>query len=236
MRALKKRSLQMSDHIDDKELAFRRELSRRTLSMPSRTPRDDQRDTDPEIIKKIGSEISRLIQEERLEDARERLDEELSRYPDEPGLLNLEFALNMILRPFGGYDKARESTGKAMELAVDRGSAYFARVAINNMGLVAQKEGHEEFSLAMYLAAHFIDGMAIPPVANIAGWYSRKGELEKAQKWIEKLIDLYPDWCENEEIVGFLEKDEMLRNLRLYDPFQKRILSKIKEGKQENNI
>ena len=223
----------MSEHVDDRELALRRELSRRTLSMPPRTARDDQRDTDPEVIKRIGAEISLLIQEERLEGARERLDQELARYPD---LLNLEFALNMILKPFGGYDKARESTGRAMELAVERGSAYFARVAINNMGLVAQKEGHEEFSLAMYLAAHFIDDMAIPPIANIAGWYSRKGELVKAQEWIDKLLGLYPDWCEHEEITTFLQKDEMLRNLRSYEPFIKRVLDEIKKHKQESSI
>jgi tetratricopeptide (TPR) repeat protein len=226
----------MSEHIDERELAFRRELSKRTLSMPSRTARDEERDTDPETIKKIGTLISRLIKEERLEEAREKLDAVLSEYPDEPGLLNLEFALNMILKPFGSYDQARKSTGKAMELAVARGSAYFARVAINNMGLVAQKEGHEEFSLAMYLAAHFIDNMAIPPIANIAGWYSRKGKLDKAQMWIDKLLELYPDWRANREIVTFLEKDEMLGNLRLYEPFKKKVLDKIKEHAKESSI
>ena len=226
----------MSEHIDEKELAFRRELSRRTLSMPSRTDRDDQRDTDPAVIKRIGGEISRLIQEEQLEEARERLDREVADHPDEPGLLNLEFALNMILKPFGGYEKARESTGRAMELAVERGSAYFVRVAINNMGLVAQKEGHEEFSLAMYLAAHFIDGMAIPPIANIAGWYSRKGELAKAQQWIDKLLEFYPDWCSHDEITTFLEKDEMLGNLRSYEPFIRSVLDEIKKHRQESSI
>ncbi|UCE65223.1 MAG: hypothetical protein JSU85_10120 [Candidatus Zixiibacteriota bacterium] len=219
----------MPDPIDEKERALRKELSERTLSMPSLSPRDEKINADPEDISRVGSEISRLIHEERLEEARERLEKEIEQHPDEPGLLNLQFALNMMLKPFGDYNKAKESTGKAMELAIERKSSYFVRVAINNMALVAQKEGHEEFSKTMYLAAHFIDNTAIPPIANIAGWYSRKGELEKSQKWIEKIIELYPDWCENEEITTFLLKDEMLRNLRSYQPFKKKVLKVIKK-------
>ncbi len=223
----KDKAVFMSDSIDERELALRKELSKRTLSMPPRDARDEGMDTDPEHIKKIGSDISHLIREERLEEARERLESEIKKYPDEPGLLNLQFALNMMLKPFGSYDKAKESTAKALELAVNRNSSYFARVAINNMALVAQKEGHDEFSKAMYLAAHFIDNKAITPMANIAGWYSRKGELEKSQKWIEKIIEIYPDWHENEEIKTFLLKDEMLRNLRSYRPFKERVLKVI---------
>lgn len=223
----------MSDPPDERELALRRELSKRTISMPSRTPRDEQMDTDPEHIKSIGSEISHLIKEERLEEAGERLEKAIREHPDEPGLLNLQFALNMMLKPFGSYEKAKDSTGRAIELAVGRGNSYFVRVALNNMALVAQKEGHEQFSKAMYLAAHFIDSSAIPPIANIAGWYSRKGDLENSQRWIEKLLELYPDWPENEEIKTFLEKDEMLRNLRRHEPFKEKVLSKIKRKIQE---
>jgi tetratricopeptide (TPR) repeat protein len=226
-----RRSRFMSDPLDERELALRRELSKRTISMPSRTPRDEQMDTDPEHIKKLGSEISHLIQDERLEEAKEKLEKAIRDYPDEPGLLNLQFALNMMLKPFGSYDEAKKSTGKAIELAVERDSPYFVRVAINNMALVAQKEGHEEFSKAMYLAAHYIDNKAIPPIANIAGWYSRKGEMENSQRWIEKLLELYPDWYENGQITTFLEKDEMLKNLRDYEPFKKKVLSKIKRKK-----
>ncbi len=223
----------MPDPIDEKERALRKELSKRTLSMPPLSTRDEQKDADPEDISRIGRDISRLIHEERLEDAKERLEMEIKKYPDEPGLLNLQFALNMMLKPSGSYDKAKDSTGKAMELAIERKSSYFVRVAINNMALVAQKEGHEEFSKTMYLAAHFIDNMAIPPIANIAGWYSRKGELEKSQKWIEKIIELYPDWHENEEITTFLLKDEMLRNLRSYEPFKEKVLKVLKGKKRE---
>jgi tetratricopeptide (TPR) repeat protein len=227
---LKDRFPTMSDFIDERELALRKELSKRTLSMPSRDARDEQLDTDPEDIKKIGSEISHLIHEERLEEAKEQLEEALENHPEEPGLLNLQFALNMMLKPFGSYDEAKKSTGKAMELAVKRGSAYFTRVALNNMALAAQKEGHEEFSKAMYLAAHFIDNMAIPPMANMAGWYSRRGELEESMSWIEKLIELYPDWHKNDEITTFLLKDEMLKNLRSYGPFNKKVLNEIKRN------
>jgi len=221
----------MSDSPDDRELALRRELSRRTISMPSRSSRDEQMDTDPEHIKRIGSEISGLIHDERLEEAGERLEKALQEYPDEPGLLNLQFALNMMLKPFGGYDEAKESTGKAMELAVEKGNSYFVRVALNNMALVAHKEGYEQFSKAMYLAAHFIDNKAIPPIANLAGWYSRKGDLENSQKWIEKLLETYPDWHKNDEITTFLAKDEMLRNLRTYEPFKDKVLSRINRKK-----
>ena len=227
----RERAMRVSDHIDERERALRKELSRRTLSMPSRNARDEDLDTDPEHIKEIGSEISYLIREERLEEAGERLDSAIEQYPNEPGLLNLQFALNMMLRPSGSYDKAKESTRRAMELGIERGSTYFARVALNNMGLAAQKEGHEEFSLAMYLAAHFIDQAAVLPIADIAGWYSRKGELEKSQKWIEKLLKISPDWNQNEEIKTFLLKDEMLRNLRTYAPFREKVLKRIDDGK-----
>ena len=63
----------MSDSPDERELALRRELSKRTISMPSRSSRDEQMDTDPEHIKRIGAEISGLIHDERLEEAGERL-------------------------------------------------------------------------------------------------------------------------------------------------------------------
>jgi len=219
----------MIDPINEKERALRRELSKRTISMPSLDNRDDKSRNDPEHIRKIGIEISALIQDEKLEKAQERLAIETEKYPDEPGLLNLQFALDMMLKPFGNYEKAKESTGKAMELAIEKNSPYFARVAINNMALDAQKEGHAEFSKAMYLAAHFIDKAAIPPIANIAGWYSRQGELENAQKWIDKLLSLNPKWPENDEITTFLTKDEMLGNLRTFEPFINKVLSQIKK-------
>jgi len=211
----------------ERERAHRIELGKRTISLPSRTERDEHIDRDSPEIRKIGGAINALIREERLEDARSCLDEALALYPDEPGLLNLRVVLDVIDKPFGSYQKARESCIAALETAVNRDNFFYTSHILNNMALIAHKEGHDEFSKAMYLAAHFIDRSAFPPLFNLAAWNSRRGNLPEAMQWIERIQATFPDWRENEEIITFFQKDESLANLRNYHPFKEKTLSKI---------
>jgi hypothetical protein len=95
------------------------------------------------------------------------------------------------------------------------------------MGYVAHNEGHDEFSKMMYLAAHFIDRREIFPMRNLACWYSRRGDLEEALSWIDKILDAYPDWKTRPDIATFLKKDEGLNRLRSYQPFIDKVLSEV---------
>jgi len=220
------------DPLSERERALRIELSKRTISVPSRSERDEQIDRDSEHIREIGGAINTLIREERLEEAGRRLDEAISRHPDEPGLLNLRVVLDVIDKSFGNYQKARESCIAALESATDRDNVYYTSHILNNMALIAQKEGHDEYSKAMYLAAHFIDREAFPPLINLAAWNSRKGNLQEAMAWIERIHATFPDWRDNEEITSFFIKDESLSNLRNYGPFKETVLSVIHEANQ----
>lgn|GEM_PF-1624899 len=211
----------------ERERALRIELSKRTISIPSRTERDERIDRDSPEIREIGGAINTLIREERLEEARARLDEALVQYPDEPGLLNLRVVLDIMDKPFGDYRQARKNCETALETAVNKDNVFYTCHILNNMALIAHKEGHEEFSKAMYLAAHFIDRTAFPPLINLAAWNSRKSQLEEAMEWIDRILETFPDWRENEEIVTFFRKDESLANLRSYGPFKMKVLSKI---------
>lgn len=211
----------------ERERALRRELSKRTISIPSRTERDERIDRDSLEIRKIGSAINDLIREEKLEEAGVELEKALARYPGEPGLMNLRVVLDIIDKPFGNYSRARQNCESALECAVEKDNDFYASHILNNMALIALKEGHEEFSKAMYLAAHFIDRKAFPPLINLAAWNSRKGKLEEAMKWIDRILETFPDWLQNEEIVTFFIKDESLANLRKYDPFRERVLAKM---------
>ncbi len=215
------------DPPSERERALRIELSKRTISVPSRTARDEDIDRDSDEIREIGGAINGLIREERLEEARARLDEALSQYPDEPGLLNLRVVLDVIDKPFGSYQQARESCIAALETAVNKDNIFYTSHILNNMALIAHKEGHDEFSKAMYLAAHFIDRTAFPPLINLAAWNSRKGNLPEAMEWVDRILETFSDWQNNDEITTFFIKDESLSNLRQYEPFKKTVLSAI---------
>lgn len=215
------------DPAGERERALRVELSKRTISVPSRTERDETIDRDSDEIRRTGGRINALIREERLAEAREALSKALEDFPDEPGLLNLKVVLDVIDKPFGNYERARESCIAALEASVNRDNVYYTSHILNNMALIAHKEGHDEFSKAMYLGAHFIDRSAFPPLINLAAWNSRKNRLKEAMEWVDRILETFPDWAENEEISTFFVKDESLANLRSFPQFKERILSKL---------
>jgi len=216
-----------NDKISDRELALRKELAKRTVDMHSsnRVERVSA-ERSPEIIE-IGREISRLINEEMLEQARERLQSELRKHPDELMFLNFQMILDGLDKPYGNYNHAKIAGAKLIEKALEQDNAYYAMAAINNLGLIAHNEGHDEFSLAMYLMAHFIDRKAFSVLCNLTGWYSRRGKYEQAMQWVNKIIENNPDWQSDEEITAFFTSNESLHNLRQYGFFKQNVLSKI---------
>ena len=210
-----------------KELALRKELSKRTVNMISRNSDGQAVAGDPPQVEALGQKISSLISDERLEEARDMLGDSLKKYPQEMGLLSLQMILDVLLKEFGSYEKAKKVGSKIIEIATEKKNTYYAMVAINNLALIAHNEGHDEYSKAMYMAAHLIDGTALGPMRNVAGWYSRRGKLEESLRWIEKIIDSFPEWQSREDITTFLKKDESLANLREYEPFKMKVLSFI---------
>lgn len=216
------------DNISERERALRKELAQRTINLSSSNISERQNaDDSPELIE-IGRQITRLIDEEMLEDARELLAESLKQFPNALMLLNFQMILDSLQKQFGDYKKAKETGLKLIEKAMLEGNSYYTMVGMNNLGLIAHKEGHEEFSLAMYLAAHNIDKEALFALCNLAGWYSRKNDPEKAMYWVNRIVASNENWNKNQEIVNFFKKDESLFNLRQHDDFQKEILSKLK--------
>lgn len=220
----------MERDLSEKERALRVELAKRTVNIHRSDDSERVMSDDSAYAKEVGREISRLIHEERLEHARQRLREELSEHPHELMFISLQMIVEFLDRKFGDYSEAKKYGTRLMEEAVEKNNSYYAMVALTNMGLVAHSEGLAEHSKTMYLAAHFINCRDVTPMRNLAGWYARRNRLEEAQRWIDKLLDTYPDWHEREEITTFLLKDESLRNLRAYAPYQDRVMSKLKEN------
>ena len=219
----------MSKHreISEKERLLRVELAHRTVDMHSNSEKERRDSGDsPELIE-IGREISKLISEEHLEQARDRLKKELAERPEELMLINFQMILEVLYGQPGNRKRQMEIGARLMELAVEKNNTYYVMTAIGNMGLVAHNEGYDEFSKVMYLAAHFLDKKAQFVLCNLAGWYARRGKLEQAQQWIDKIIDVDPEWQQDDETVAFFLKDESLYNLRGYEPFKQKVLSKI---------
>jgi hypothetical protein len=175
----------------------------------------------------MGSAISDLIYNEELENARELLGRELQKYPEELHFLNLQMTLDMIDKPFGSYDNAKEAGNKLFELAVMKNDEYFTWVAINNMGIIVRNEGNDDLAKFLFFTAHFINRQALAPMQNLANWYSRKALLEESQSWVELIIKEYPEWKEIEDLVTYFQYEEALQNLRNYEPFKKKVLSQI---------
>ncbi len=227
-----------ANELDEKERALRIELAQRTVNIYRSSENERRQAEDSLIAKKAGKEISQLIEDERLEKARARLKEELAKHPDELMFLNLQLMLDVLDKPFGSYEQAKRAGSRLIEVAVEKNNTYYTMVAIGNMGLIAHYEGHDEFSRAMYLAAHSMDKKEIFPMLNLTGWYARRGRLEEAQMWIDRIIDTCPDWLERDDIVAFMLKDESLYNLRTYAPYKEKVLFKIseKQGRQDSGI
>jgi tetratricopeptide (TPR) repeat protein len=217
------------DDISERELNLRKELADRTIDMHS-TARNERvaAERSPEILE-IGREISCLINDEKLEQARDRLTTELAKHPDELMFLNFKMILDGLDKPLGDYSQAKTAGLELIEKAVDQENIYYMMAAINNFGLIAHNEGHDEFSLAMYLIAYHFDNKALSVLCNLAGWYSRRNKMDQAMNWIVRIIDNNPNWKTDKEIVTFFSKNESLNNLRQYDRFKQEILSEIKK-------
>jgi tetratricopeptide (TPR) repeat protein len=213
--------------ITEKERNLRKELAKRTVDMHSSSRNERlSAEKSPEILK-IGREISHLINEELLEEARQRLRVELEKHPDELMLLNFQMILDGLDKPSGDYKDAKKAGIKLIEKAAEQKNSYYIMAAINNLGLIAHNEGQDEFSLAMYLAAYAIDNNAFSVLCNLAGWYSRRNIIDKARYWVDRIIELNPRWKDDEEIKTFFAKNESLNNLRKDEAFRRDILSPI---------
>jgi tetratricopeptide (TPR) repeat protein len=216
------------EDISERERILRKELADRTIDMHS-SSRNERvaAERDPRILE-VGREISRLINDEKLEQARHRLAEELALHPDELMFLNFQMILDGLDKPKGDYSQAKKAGLELIEKAVDQDNSYYIMAAINNFGLIAHNEGHDEFSLAMYLIAYHFDNKTLSVLCNLAGWYSRRNRLDQAMTWVNRIIDNNPNWTQDEEIVTFFKKNESLHNLRQDENFKKRILTKLK--------
>jgi len=215
------------EKLDEKMRALRKELSRRTVNLHLSDAQERAMADDAADIIDIGKKISKSIDDERLEEAREQLRIALAEYPDELMFLNLQMILDGLDKPFGNYNSAKKAGSNLIEVAVEKYNTYYTMAAIVNLGLIAHNEGHDDFSKAMYLAAHFIDRKAITPMRNLAGWYSRRGFVDKAQMWVQRIIEAYPDWLDREELITIFLKDESLANLRKHELFKQEVLNKI---------
>jgi tetratricopeptide (TPR) repeat protein len=215
------------EKLDEKMRALRKELSRRTVNLHLSDAQERAMADDAADIIDIGKKISKSIDDERLEEAREQLRIALAEYPEELMFLNLQMILDGLDKPFGNYNSAKKAGSNLIEVAVEKYNTYYTMAAIVNLGLIAHNEGHDDFSKAMYLAAHFIDRKAITPMRNLAGWYSRRGFVDKAQMWVRRIIEAYPDWLDREELITVFLKDESLANLRKHEPFKQEVLAKI---------
>ncbi|MCP4632768.1 MAG: hypothetical protein GY855_07560 [candidate division Zixibacteria bacterium] len=213
--------------LDERERAFRIELQKRVLGLNPRTKEESGGFDLSQYAQSKGDEISNLIYDENLEKARELLREELSKYPDELLFLNLQMTLDMIDKPFGSYEDARKIGYKLFELAVEKNNEYFTWVAINNIGIIVRIEGDEETAKLMFLTAHFINRQSLAPMQNLANWFSRKGLLEEAQSWIERILKEYPEWKKKEELITYFKFEEALNNLRSFEPFKEMVMSEL---------
>lgn len=222
--------MSLSTNPDDRERALRIELGERTVDADARPEDTYQNAGDSPYVRKVGDEISKLMREGYLEEARTRLVEELAKAPDELRFLNLQTLLEIYDRTFNDFEAARKYACLTLEKAIEKDNGHYIRTSLIHTGIIAQYEGHSQYSLAMYLAAHFINKKAIVPMQNLAGWYARREKLENAQDWINQIINAFPDWLDNAEIKNFFIKDESLRNLRTYKPFVDNVLLKI-EGR-----
>jgi hypothetical protein len=215
------------DHLDEKERALRIELGKRTVCAEARDDRDYQAAEDSEYARQTGDQISLLMRQERLAEARQRLAQELAKTPDELRFLNLQTLLELYDRPVGEFSAAEKYARQTMETAVNKHNPHYIQTALAHMGIIAQLQGRSQFSLMMYLASHFIDKNYVVPIQNLAGWYATHGQLAEAQTWIDRLVQVCPDWAQREDMIDFFQKDESIHNLRNYEPFINQILRKI---------
>ncbi|MCP3681847.1 MAG: hypothetical protein GY861_04080 [bacterium] len=217
---------------------FRVELAKRTVRLDTRTSEENVRAMDNPQISKLGLEIDILIEHGKYQEARQKCEEALKKHPSEPILTNLQVVIEFLDKNKNNYNDAKRYSLQTLEHAIESNNTYYISVSLCNMGLIAHNEDHDEYSKMLYLTAHVIDMKAYAPIVNLAGWCSRRGKLEEAQKWIDKIIEIYPNWIEKERLVSIFSMDESLNNLRSYKIFKDEIMYKIEEKKkiQTENI
>ncbi|NLI15638.1 MAG: hypothetical protein GX409_05045 [candidate division Zixibacteria bacterium] len=221
------------EHLDERERALRIELGKRTVCAEARADREYQVALDTEYARQMGDQISKLMREERLEEARKLLAQELSKHPRELRFLNLQTLVGLYDHPSGDFSEAQKYARLTMEIAVEKGNSHYQQTALCHMGIAAQLEGKTQYSLMMYLAAYSIDKSYIVPIQNLAGWYATQGQLEDAMLWIDRLLEISPDWQTRNDIIDYLLKDEAINNLRKHKRFVEEVSNKIKSSKRK---
>jgi hypothetical protein len=220
------------EHLDERERALRIELGKRTVCAEARADREYKVALDTEYARKMGDQISKLMREERLGEARKLLAQELAKAPHELRFLNLQTLVELYDHPSGDFSEAQKYARLTMEIAVEKGNPHYQQTALCHMGIAAQLEGKTQYSLMMYLAAYSIDKTYIVPIQNLAGWYATQGQLEEAMLWVDQLIQTCPDWLTREDMIDFFAKDEAIHNLRKHKRFIEEISNKIKLSKR----
>jgi len=222
--------MENSNKTTNKQSALRKEFAERTVKANLTPEKMRSQAGDSDFVRDIGKKISYLLEEEQLSEARQLLEKSIKENPAELGFLNLQTIINILDHAPGNFGPAKKSGLKTAEMAAAGNNAYYMMAVLCNMGLVALYEGHDEYSKLMYLAAHFIDSNALTPMQNLLSWCSRKNLLDEAMGWVDKIVEAYPDWAANPAIAGYFKKDESLSNLRKYEQFQTKVMSKIGEA------
>ena len=222
--------MESSNKITDKEKALRKEFAERTVKANLKPDSQRRQLGDSEHVRDIGKKISQLLDDEQVEEARAMLTEAIKENPSELGFLNLQTIIDIIDHPVGEYQSAKEWGLKTAEKAVEKQNTYYLMAVLCNMGLVALYEGNDIFSKVLYLAAHHIDNKALTPLQNLLSWCSRRNRLDEAMNWAEKIQAAFPDWRNDAALVRYFKKDESLSNLRKYEPFKTKVMSKIGEA------
>jgi tetratricopeptide (TPR) repeat protein len=233
---LKKKS---SENDEVKIRKYLIELGKRTTILELRDSRSQAKAGDADYVQKKGDEIANLIHEGSSEKARELIEMELNKNPDELRFMNLMMILEMFAGPIGDYSKARSFGTRVMDAAVGKNRPHYVQAALTNLGIIAQREGLDDYSKVLYLAAHFIDKDDINSLQNLASWEARRNNLDRAQKYIDSIIDVVNKTCTNwveerQDIVDWLLKDSSLSALRSdYQPFQQKVINKIRTKKNK---
>jgi len=222
--------MESSNKISDKEKALRKEFAERTVKANLKPDSQRRQLGDSEYVRDIGKKISQLLDDEQVEEARVMLAEAIKDNPSELGFLNLQTIIDIIDHPVGDYKSAKQWGLKTAEKAVETQNTYYLMAVLCNMGLVALYEGNDIFGKVMYLAAHHIDSKALTPLQNLLSWCSRKGRLDEAMNWVEKILEAFPDWRNDAALVRYFKKDESLSNLRKHEPFKTKVMSNIGEA------
>jgi len=213
----------MTDQPDDKIREYRAELGKRTTTFWERDNYSyDQAGDSPEVKEK-GALISEAYRSGDLEKAKSLLAEALQKSPNELRYQNLKTLVFMLSGPVEEYKAKMKQGIKTLELAISKGSVYYAQASLTNLGVIAQNQG-SEYAEALHLAAHFLNVLQLKPLQNLICFYSRhRQDMAKAMEYFYVLIDACPksgkQWYERIDIVEWGKKDIDLSALRNFPQF-----------------